>query len=81
MQIEREGGGVYIKSSVGLCVGGWVGVRVCFMILNWWLASILGMFEYSFPARASFFFFLIEISARTLIALFTPGLVHSGSAN
>ena len=27
------------------------------------------------------FFFLVEISLRTLISLFTPGLVHSGSAS
>ena len=27
------------------------------------------------------FFFLVEISSRTLIPLFMPGPVHSGSAN
>ena len=36
------------------------------------------MFDHSFPAY--FFFFLMEISSRTLIPLFMPGLVHSGSA-
>ena len=36
------------------------------------------MFDNSFPACA--FFFKVEINSRTLIPLFRPGLVHSGSA-
>ena len=42
------------------------------------------MFDYSFPACAIiplFFFFKVEISSRTLISLFRPGSVQSGSAN
>ena len=43
------------------------------------------MFDYSFPACASFFFFFFneaEISSRMLIALFRPDRsVQSGSAN
>ena len=38
------------------------------------------MFDKSFPA-CGWFVFLVEISLRTLIPLFTPGLVHSGSAS
>ena len=48
------------------------------------LAKILGeTFDHSFPARHFFsvLFFEVEISARTLISLFTPGSVHSGSAS
>ena len=33
------------------------------------------------PAFFFFFFLLAEISSRTLIALFRPGSVHSGSAS
>ena len=36
------------------------------------------MFDYSFPTCT--FFFKVEISLRTLIPLFRPGSVHSGSA-
>ena len=40
------------------------------------------MFDHSFPACAFFFFFFaVEISKRTLILLFRPGSVHSGSAS
>ena len=40
------------------------------------------MFGKSFPAWAFFFFFyLVGISSRTLIPLFRPGSVHSGSAS
>ena len=40
------------------------------------------MFDKLFLACALFYFiFLVEISLRTLIPLFTPGLVHSGSAS
>ena len=38
------------------------------------------MFDHSFPACA-LFFFEVEISSRTLIPLFMPGSVHSGSAS
>ena len=38
-----------------------------------------GMFSNSFPACT--FFFKVEISLRTLIPLFMPGSVHSGSAS
>ena len=41
--------------------------------------ELRGMFDNSFPAKA--FFFKVEISSRTLIPLFRPGSVHSGSAN
>ena len=34
-----------------------------------------------FSSALLFFFFLVEISLRTLIPLFTPGSVHSGSAS
>ena len=37
------------------------------------------MFDNSLPACA--FFFNVEISSRTLISLFRPGSVHSGSAS
>ena len=33
------------------------------------------------PPALFFFFFKVEMSLRTLIPLFTPGLVHSGSAS
>ena len=41
------------------------------------------MFDNSFPACAVFLFFFyeVEISSRTLIPLFRPGSVHSGSAS
>ena len=39
------------------------------------------MSEYTFPACAFFFFFLVECSLRTLTPLFTPGSIHSGSAS
>ena len=40
------------------------------------------MFVHSFPACAfRFCFFEVEISSRTLIPLFAPGSVHSGSAS
>ena len=43
------------------------------------------MFDSSFPACAFFFFssffFKVEISLSTLISLFKPRLVHSGSAS
>ena len=46
------------------------------------------MFDHSFPASALFFVVvvvvvvvLMEIILRTLIPLFTPGSVHSGSAS
>ena len=40
------------------------------------------MFNNSFPVCAFFFFFFkVEISSRTLIPLFRPGSVHSGSAS
>ena len=42
------------------------------------------MFDHSFPACAFlflFFLFEVEISSRTLVSLFTPGSVHSGSAS
>ena len=41
------------------------------------------MFDNSFPACAFFFlsFFQVEISSLTLIPLFRPGSVHSGSAS
>ena len=40
------------------------------------------MFHYSFPVGAFFFFFCkAEISSRTLIQIFMPGSVHSGSAS
>ena len=47
------------------------------------LARMFGrMFGHSFPACAFFFlFFLVEISSRTLIPLFTLESVYSGSAN
>ena len=53
--------------------------------INWWwpfrASKDFGrMFDNSFPACA-FFFFSVEISLRTLIPLFMPGLVHSGSAS
>ena len=38
------------------------------------------MFDHSFSACA-FFFFLVEGNSRTLITLFRPGSVHSGSAS
>ena len=40
------------------------------------------MFDYSFPVCAFFFFLFVkvEISSRTLIPLFMPGSIHSGSA-
>ena len=39
-------------------------------------------FDQTFPAYAFFFFFLlVEISMRTLVPLFGPGSVHSGSTN
>ena len=38
------------------------------------------MFSLSFPA-CTFFFFFLEISLRSLIPLFRPGSVHSGSAS
>ena len=38
------------------------------------------MFDDSFPACAFFFFFLVEITSRTLVPLFRPRSVHSGSA-
>ena len=37
--------------------------------------------DQSFPACAFFFFFKVEISSRTLIPLYRPGSVHSGSAS
>ena len=39
------------------------------------------MLDPSFPACAAFFFFKVKISSRTLIPLFRPGSVHSGSAS
>ena len=42
------------------------------------------MFDHSFPACAFLFiylFFEAEISSRTLIPLFMPGSVHSGSVS
>ena len=40
------------------------------------------MFDHSFPVCTFFFFFFkVEISSRTLILLFMPGSVHSGSAS
>ena len=45
-----------------------------------WARFFWRMFDYSFPAY-TFFFFKVEISLRTLIPLFMPGLVHRGSAS
>ena len=39
------------------------------------------IFDHSYPAFAFFFFFRVESSSRTLIPLFMPGSVHSGSAS
>ena len=39
------------------------------------------IFDHSFPDCAIFFFFEVEISSSTLIQLFMPGSVHSGSAS
>ena len=39
------------------------------------------IFNHSFPACAFKFFFLVEMNSRTLIPLFTPGSIHSGSAS
>ena len=41
------------------------------------------MFDHSFPACALFFFFFFEVegSSHTLISLFIPESVHSGSAS
>ena len=39
------------------------------------------MFDHSFPPQHFFFFLEVEISSRTLIPLFMPGSVHSGSAS
>ena len=39
------------------------------------------MFDNSFPSFDFFFFFKVEIRSRTLIPLFRPGSVHSGSAS
>ena len=39
------------------------------------------MFDRLFPACVFFFFFEVKISSRTLIPLFMPGSVHSGSAS
>ena len=36
---------------------------------------------FDFPACTFFFFFEVEISSHTLIPLFMPGSVHSGSAS
>ena len=45
------------------------------------LVRIFGrVFNHSFPGCA-FFFFEVEISLRTLIPLFEPGSVHSGTAS
>ena len=45
------------------------------------LVRIFGrVFNHSFPGCA-FFFFEVEISLRTLIPLFEPGSVHSGSVS
>ena len=38
-------------------------------------------FDQSFPASTFFFFFEVEISARTQLPLLRPGSVHSGSAS
>ena len=50
------------------------------------LAMTFGrMFDHSFPACVlfsfSFLFFKVEISSRTLIPVFMPESVHSGSAS
>ena len=59
--------------------------------LKWTITSVGGffltfkdfgrMFNHLFPACAFFFFFKAEISSRSLIPLFMPGSVHSGSAS
>ena len=50
----------------------------------WWLfPRVRGFWENvrQFSPRLLFFFFKVEISLRTLIPLFRPGSVHSGSAS
>ena len=51
----------------------------------WWLFSHLQGFGENvwpfIPCLPFFFFFKVEISLRTLIPLFRPGSVHSGSAS
>ena len=44
-------------------------------------ARILGECSTIHSLPAFFFFFLVEIISCTLIALFRPGSVHSGSAS
>ena len=39
------------------------------------------MFDHSSPPPPRSFFFKVEISSRTLIPLFRPGSVHSGSTS
>ena len=54
------------------------------MVWWWWSFSLFArMFgEWPFMPCLHFFFFLeVEISSRTLIPLFMPGSVHSGSAS
>ena len=45
------------------------------------LAWILGECSIMYSPPARFFFFSVEICLRTLIPLFVPGSVHSGSAS
>ena len=48
--------------------------------------DLRGMFNHSFPAcvfcifKCFLLFFSVEISLRTLMPLFRPGMVHGGSA-
>ena len=56
--------------SLGNCGGGFF--RDC--------EDLGRMFDHSFPA-CTFCFFEAEISSRTLIPLFMPGSIHSGSAS
>ena len=64
-----------------------ISMQIYLVSLEWWLFSLVrGIWE-NFPQFISppglflLFFFKVEISMRTLIPLFTPGSVHSGSAS
>ena len=76
------------KHPIGICM-------LCNLVTAWTLVHVLWyccwlfltcedferMFDNSLPACAFLYFFLVEISLRTLFPLFRPGSVHSGSAS
>ena len=81
---ERFGGGARLEEREKMTLGRMEGIQYRYSPGGFLLAceGSGGMFDHSFSAWAFFFFFFkVEINSRTLIPLFMPGSVHSGSAS